>query len=97
MIRRPSDAKLASFGKTRVKKVFLRLGMRTFSGVSRFPFMEGDDPTFPEGERFLPLKVGEVGSYCGKGDLFPLCITVFHIGIILGTPSYLVGGDEVNS
>ena len=34
--------KLASFRKTRVKKVFIRLGMRIFFGLIRFPFMEGD-------------------------------------------------------
>ena len=55
------------------------------------------DPTFPEGGRFLPLMVGEVGSYFGKGDLFPLCITGFQIGTLLRVPPYFVGGDEVSS
>ena len=55
------------------------------------------DPTFSEGGRFLPLMVGEVGSYFGKGDLFPLCITAFQIGTLLRVPSYFVGGDEVSS
>ena len=44
------------------------------------------DPTFPEGGRFLPLMVGEVGSYFGKGDLFPLCVTTFQIGTLLRVP-----------
>ena len=55
------------------------------------------DPTFPEGGRFLPLMVVEVNSYFGEGDLFPLCVTVFQIGIMLGIPPYFVGGDEVSS
>ena len=40
--------------------------------------------------------VGEVSSYFGKGDLFPLCVTVFQIGIMLGMLPYFFGGDEVN-
>ena len=56
--------------------------MRIFFGLIRFPFMEGDRRSnFPEGGRFLPLKVGEVGSYCGKMDLFPLYVTAFQIGM----------------
>ena len=55
------------------------------------------DPTFPEGGQFLPLMVGEVGSYFGKGDLFPLCVTVFQIRTLLRVPPYFVGGDEVSS
>ena len=98
MIRRPSDGKVSLFWENESKKVFLRLGMRTFSGLIRFPFMEEiGDPTSPKGGRFLPLKVGEVSSYFGKGDLFPLCITTFQIWMILRIPPYFVGGDEVNS
>ena len=40
--------------------------------------------------------VGEVSSYFGKGDLFPLGVTVFQIGIMLGMLPYFFGGDEVN-
>ena len=47
----------------------------------RFPlWREIGDPTFPEGRRFLPLNVGEVGSYCRKRDLFLLYVTAFQIG-----------------
>ena len=35
------------------------------------------DPTFPEGGRFLPLMVGEVGSYFGKGGFVSLMCNYF--------------------
>ena len=41
--------------------------------------------------------VGEVGSYFGKGDLFPLCVTVFQIETLLRVLPYFVGGDKVSS
>ena len=53
------------------------------------------DPNFPEGGQFLLLMVGEVGSYFGKGDLFPLCVTAFQIEILLRVPPYFDGGKEV--
>ena len=40
--------------------------------------------------------VGEVSSYFGKRDLFPLCVIVFQLGIMLGMLPYFVGGDEIN-
>ena len=55
------------------------------------------DPTFPEGGRFIPLMVGEVGFYFGKGDLFPLCVTAFQIGTLLRVPPYFFESDEVSS
>ena len=55
------------------------------------------DPNFSEGGRFLPLMVGEVGSYFGNGDLFPLCVTAFQIETLLRVPPYFDGGDEVSS
>ena len=72
--------------------------MRTFlvSFVSLL-WREIRDPTFSEGGRFLPLMVGEVGSYFGKWDLLPLCKTAFQIGTLLRVLSYFVEGDEVSS
>ena len=61
-----------------------------------FLWREIGDPTLSKGGPFLPLMVGKVGSYFGKGDLFPLCITAFQIWTLLRVPSYFVGGDKVN-
>ena len=72
--------------------------MRTLFGVIfSLLWREVGDPTFLEGGRFLPLMVGEVGPYFGKGDLFPLCVTAFLIGPLLRVPPYFVEGDEVSS
>ena len=49
------------------------------------------------GGQFLPPMVGEVGSYLGKGDLFPLYVTVFQIGTLLRVLPYFVGDDKVSS
>ena len=43
VIRRPSDGKVSLFWKIlSQKRSFFRLGMRTFFGVTCFPFIEGD-------------------------------------------------------
>ena len=70
---RPSDGKVSSFRQ--------RLNVRSpvpsiqnvvphFVRFASLLWKEKEDPSFLESRRFLPIKIGEGGSYFGKDDLF---------------------------
>ena len=52
---------------------------------------------FLESRRFLPIMLGEGGSYFGKDDYSSLCVTVFPIKSLLRELSYSVRGDGISS
>ena len=46
--------------------------------------------------RFLPIKLGEGGSYFRKDDLLFFYVTAFPNGLLLGTSSYSVGNGVID-
>ena len=50
-----------------------------------------------ESGRFLPIKVGEGGSHSGRMTWSSFYVTAFPNGLLLGKPSYSVGGGVTDS
>ena len=73
VFRRPSDDKISIFLED-LEFGAIVISYLIWCDVLFFYGRRKEDPSFLESERFLPIILGEGGSYFGNDDLFfPLC------------------------